>query len=237
MYHVQDFSFSFGSRKILNQVSFQVQAGQKIVILGESGCGKSTLIRLLAGLIPSDLTLPSLDLGFVFQEANLISWKTTLENTLLGYELQGLLTAETKQKAILLLKKLGLEKSLNLYPEQLSGGMKMRVSIARAILSEPQVLMMDEPFSALDDLTRFELQNLLLNFQKQNPQTTVFFVTHSISEACYLADQIFILRDQKIAQSIPVTYSIDRTDQLRSHPEYTQMVARITQELQSKGQS
>lgn len=187
----------FSGRSIIKDLDLVIAPTEFLVILGPSGCGKSTLLRLIAGLISPtagsiDITPSEGDIGFVFQDASLLPWRTALENVLLPLELQGLARAEAEREALQLLDDVGLAAVSNHYPDALSGGMKMRVSIARALAGNPALLLLDEPFAALDEGTRARLDQHLATLTRKRAITTLF-VTHSIHEALELADRIIVL--------------------------------------------
>ncbi|MEZ5570924.1 MAG: ATP-binding cassette domain-containing protein [Halioglobus sp.] len=183
---------------VLTDLSFQVPPDQSLSLLGPSGCGKTTLLRLLMGLEkPSSGSIvfePATlrQMSYVFQEPRLVPWRTCLENVLLPFELSGAMKADTKERAIALLQQLGLSDRLQHFSHQLSGGMQMRVALARALVTEPDIVLLDEPFAALDERTRFRMQDLLLAL-KDKLGLQYVFVTHSISEAVYLGDLILLL--------------------------------------------
>jgi len=191
-----------GSLEALEEVSLQVGAGEFLCIVGPSGCGKSTLLRVLGGLARPTrgkvylggelLTAPRRQIGFVFQKANLMPWRTVLRNVTLPLEIKGLKAEEAGQQARELLKLVGLEGFEDAYPHELSGGMEQRVAIARALVHDPAILLLDEPFGALDALTR-ENMNLELLRIWQAKRKTVVMVTHSIREALFLADRILVM--------------------------------------------
>jgi NitT/TauT family transport system ATP-binding protein len=197
----KDLTKSFNERRVLAPLSFQIEEQEFVCILGPSGCGKSTLLKLLAGLeapTSGSLVMSNEALfarSLVFQDATLLNWRTALENVLLPLEISKIFSAEearTRSKAEL--TALGLEDSLNSFPRALSGGMKMRTAIARSLVQNPKLLLMDEPFSALDEYTRFQLQEKMrLLFTEARNKMTVIFVTHSLGEAIFLADRIFVL--------------------------------------------
>jgi NitT/TauT family transport system ATP-binding protein len=182
----------------LSGIDLAVAKGDFVVLLGPSGCGKSTLLRLIAGLeAPTEGRVdwtggrpPPGDIGFVFQEATLMPWETALRNVSLPLRLRG--AADAVPRARKMLAQVGLQDFESAAPRTLSGGMRMRVSIARALVSEPQVLLMDEPFAALDEFTRHRLQDELLSLTKTRGCTTIF-VTHSLYEAAYLATRIVLM--------------------------------------------
>ena len=191
-----------GSLEVLERVSFQVGAGEFLGIVGPSGCGKSTLLRVLGGLVrptsgkvyirEEQLTAPRRQIGFVFQKANLMPWRTVLRNVTLPLEIKGLKAAEAGQQARELLKLVGLEGFEDAHPHELSGGMEQRVAIARALIHDPAILLLDEPFGSLDALTRERMNLELLRIWRARRKTVVM-VTHSIQEAIFLADRILVM--------------------------------------------
>lgn len=185
-------SFGYGGdRPILRNFSLSVPEGQFLSLLGPSGCGKSTLLRLFAGLLrprSGDLHVRSQDRSFVFQEPRLLPWRSVRENIELPLELQKKAPVKTRE----VMDQVGVSGFQDLFPHELSGGMKQRVAIARALITEPRLLFLDEPFSALDEVTREDLQNLLLALWKERGMT-VIFVTHSISEALFLSERTVAL--------------------------------------------
>lgn len=185
----------------LAEVDYELRKGELVALLGPSGCGKTTLLRMVAGLTqPSsgrivirgrEVTAPQDDFGFVFQSPNLLPWRTVLSNVLFPMEIKGRLDDRARVRAVELLDHVGLGKFLKSRPHELSGGMKQRVALCRALIHSPSLILMDEPFGALDELTRMEMHELLLNIRRLTG-TTVMFVTHSISEAVYLADEVLV---------------------------------------------
>ncbi|HQT38730.1 MAG TPA: ABC transporter ATP-binding protein [Acidocella sp.] len=220
----------------LDHISASIQQGEFIALLGPSGCGKSTLLRLLAGLeAPSDgqitwLTRALGDVGFVFQDATLMPWMSAIENVFLPLRLRGKGRAETKEAVLAALALVGLAEFADTKPAALSGGMKMRVSIARALVGEPKLLLMDEPFAALDEFTRFKLQADLHEVWRRTG-TTIVFVTHSIYEAAYLASRVLVMspRPGRIAANIrsPVAEGPER----RTAADYTAFVKQLSDVL------
>ena len=181
----------------LSGLSFQVRDGEFVSLLGPSGCGKSTALRLIAGLLAPDggaITWggPRPELGFVFQEPTLMPWTDALANARLPLDLKGVARAEADARARDALTRLGLKDFAAAYPRELSGGMKMRVSIARALAARPKLLLMDEPFAALDEPTRQALNDDLLRLAQED-RMTVIFVTHSVTEASYLSDRVLVM--------------------------------------------
>ena len=194
---VKNLTFSFDEAPLFQNLSVKIQNNQFNVFLGPSGCGKSTLLRIFAGLqkVKPDFFYYELKkASFVFQDANLLEWKTGYQNIMLPFLLSKVPEDLEKLKQIVDL--LQISDCLSKYPSELSGGQKMRVSIARALITEPEVLFMDEPFSALDEPTRLNLQDEIRNIQKKL-QMTILFVTHSFYEAAYLGDQILIFSKEK----------------------------------------
>ena len=202
----QDISKSFvvGSNRntVLDGINLDIAEGHFVSILGESGCGKTTLLRIAAGLIPpsqgavvldeSVVTRPSRNMGFVFQQPVLLEWRTVLENVLLPIEIFQLKLRDYRPKARELLKMVGLNDFEGHFPIQLSGGMQQRVAIARALVLAPSLLLMDEPFGALDAITREQMNMELLRIWAMSG-TTAIFITHDIAEAAFLSDRVVVL--------------------------------------------
>lgn len=205
-----------GGVKALDHVSFQVAAQEFMCLVGPSGCGKTTLLRLLGGLLrPTEgqvifegqpLTGPRRRIGFVFQKANLMPWRTVLANVALPLELQNVDQAQVERRALELIELVGLAGFEGALPRDLSGGMEQRVAIARALIHHPEVLLLDEPFGALDALTRERMGLELLRIWEAR-KTTVVMVTHSIPEALFLADRVLVFspRPGRIRLTLPVT--------------------------------
>ncbi|WP_440952774.1 ABC transporter ATP-binding protein [Methanococcoides sp. FTZ1] len=199
----------------LDNVSLDIKDKEFVCFIGPSGCGKTTLLRSIAGLEFPDsgditldgekITVPDSKRGMVFQEYSLFPWRTVIQNITFGPQMKGLSKSESLEKAEKYLKLVGLEQFRNSYPYELSGGMRQRVAIARALANEPKVLLMDEPFGALDAQTRNILQNELLDVWAKD-QITIIFVTHSVDEAVFLADKVVVMtaRPGKIKQVINV---------------------------------
>ena len=211
-----------GSGTVIGGFDLAVPAGEFLSILGPSGCGKSTLLRLIARLIePTSgriaLTPDHPRTAFVFQDAHLLPWRSVLDNAALPLELQGVVKAERYERARAELAHVGLSEAESRYPAQLSGGMRMRVSLARALVTDPQLLLMDEPFAALDEITRFHLEVHLRELWQRRGMT-VIFVTHSISEAAFLSDRAIVLarRGGTIRLDRRVDLPAERTQELRS---------------------
>lgn len=211
---------SFEDLLVLDKISLEVRKGEFLVILGPSGCGKSTLLQLIAGfnkpdsgkilIDGSELTKPDKRFGFVFQDYALFNWKTVMGNVLSGISKE----KNKKEIALDMVEKVGLTDFIHHYPHQLSGGMKQRVGLARALAYNPEILLMDEPFGALDAQTRKLMQQELLRLLKEIKKTVVF-VTHSVIEAVYLADRVIVL--SKRPSKIILEQEID----LAGHRHYT----------------
>jgi NitT/TauT family transport system ATP-binding protein len=230
----------------LSRIDLTVHDGAFVAVLGPSGCGKSTLLLLIAGLLrPSTgqiriggelVTKPYTDLGIVFQDASLLEWRTALRNILLQAEVRKMNMPQARQRALELMKSTGLGGFEDAYPAELSGGMKQRVAICRAQLHDPPLLLMDEPFGALDALTReqmvLDLQSLWLANRK-----TVVFVTHDISEAVFLADRVvvFSARPGRILEVLPVDIPRPRRSDTRELPSFIELEARIRGLLRDEG--
>ncbi|XGC79353.1 ABC transporter ATP-binding protein [Bdellovibrio bacteriovorus] len=241
---IKTLSKSFGSKAVIKDLSVEITPGSFVTLLGPSGCGKSTLLRLIAGLdnpTVGELTLsPSgkKKFGFVFQEANLLPWKTVKENVCLPFELDEDLKSISKpardEKVFEALKKVKLEGSENLFPHELSGGMKMRVSIARALVSNPRLLLMDEPFAALDENTRFEMQDQLLQLW-ENEKMTVVFVTHSLYEASYLSQRVIMLKAPGaiISSDMNLALPTKRNLELRTSEAFNSVLKELTERFRS----
>ena len=202
---VQEASVRYGSREVLTRVSLDVRVGEFVCLLGPSGCGKTTLLNAIAGFIPvSDgrITVdgvevggPCADRGMVFQEYALFPWFTVEQNVVYGPKLRGASRQELRRLADHYLALVKLDKYGHCYPNQLSGGQRQRVALARALANQPKILLMDEPFGALDAMTRETLQQELLDLWQADRRTCIF-VTHSVGEAAFLAETIVVLKAQ-----------------------------------------
>ena len=225
----------------IETVSLDLHAGQLVSLLGPSGCGKTTFLRIAAGLIPRtsgvveingvDVKGPQPDFGVVFQQPNLMPWRTVLKNVLFPTEIHGD-DGGAAGRAIDLLSLVGLSGFEHAYPAQLSGGMQQRVALCRALIHRPKLLLMDEPFGALDELTRMEMQDLLLDIRAKT-NATVMLVTHSISEAVYLSDwvAVFSSRPATIADLIAVELPYPRRPEMRYEPAFTALEHRAGRAL------
>jgi len=231
-----------GAVHALDDVHFDVKRGEFFSIVGPSGCGKTTLLRAIAGLlIPSrgqirvngsSVVGPTPNVGIVFQNPVLMAWRTVLDNVLLQAEVRRLNLREYKSRAGQLLKVVGLEGFEAKYPYQLSGGMQQRASICRALIHDPPLLLMDEPFGALDALTR-ERMNLELLRIWQASRKSVIFITHSIPEAVFLSDRVAVMspRPGHIQEIVPIHLPAPRTMETMEIPEFTKAVAYIRRSL------
>ncbi len=215
----------------LAPLHLSIAAGSFVSLVGPSGCGKSTLLRLIAGLL--EPTTGSLDshatgLGFVFQEATLMPWATAADNVALPLRLLGTPLAESRVRVANALDRVGLGPFAASYPHELSGGMQMRVSIARAIVTEPRLLLMDEPFAALDEFTRFRLNDDLLALWQKN-RWTVVFVTHAIREAVFLSQRIVVMsqRPGRVVADLPVDLPPQRDTALRLSHAFADQCLRV----------
>ena len=212
----------------LRDMNLTVNDGDFVSLLGPSGCGKSTALRLIAGLsAPTRGRIEwqggrgTDDLGIVFQEPTLMPWATVAENVWLPFRLRGTAYASVKDEILQALKLVGLEAFQNSYPRELSGGMKMRVAIARAMVTKPRLILMDEPFAALDEITRFKLNNDLLEL-KAAIGCTVIFVTHSVFESVFLSDRIVVMaaRPGRVIHELEVDTPYPRHEDFRTSAEY-----------------
>jgi len=230
----------------LAEVNMAIDAGEFVVFLGPSGCGKSTLLLIIGGLLQPTaggvtiggvrITRPYTDVGIVFQDPTLLEWRTALRNILIQAEVRGLEKSQARARALRLMEATKLKGFEDAYPAGLSGGMKQRVAICRALLHDPPLLLMDEPFAALDALTReqmaIDLQSLWLADRK-----TVVFVTHSISEAVFLADRIAVFspRPGRFLEVLSVEIPRPRRLEVQKSPEFLDRVATITDLLRGEG--
>ena len=215
-----------GRPAVIERLDLGVSAGEFLAILGPSGCGKSTLLRMIARLSEPDGGLIRIEpedrfqTAFVFQDAHLLPWRTVLDNAALPLELTGVPRAERHARARTALEQVSLFETEDRFPAQLSGGMRMRVSLARALVTGPQLLLLDEPFAALDEITRFHLDTQLRELWQARGMT-VIFVTHSISEAVFLANRAVVLarRQGKIKLDRRLELPQERSNELRTSPE------------------
>jgi len=230
--------------EVLAGIDLTVPDSQFVALLGPSGCGKSTLLRLVAGLDTPDAGAVVVDgqprgrrahpeaLAFVFQEAHLLPWRTLVKNVVLPLELRGLPHGERTGRALHMLERVGLADARDRYPAQLSGGMQLRGSLARALVTEPRLLLLDEPFAALDEITRQRLDALIHELWRER-RFTALFVTHSLREAVFLAQRavMFSHRPAHIVADRAVELPTERTAELRGLPAYSALVDQLYQDL------
>src|SRR5437764_10416355 len=228
----------FGDLEALKQIDVAVEPGEFISVVGPSGCGKTTFLRIVAGLEPASsgtividgqpLRGPGTNRGFVFQNDSLLPWRTVLANALIGPEVAGQVGAPERQRTLDLLKLVGLGGFENYYPRQLSGGMRQRVNLARALAIDPEVLLMDEPFASLDAQTREIMQTELLRIWEQG-RKTVLFVTHQIDEAVFLADRVLVFarRPGRLLERIAIALPRPRPLALKRTHEFVRYVDHI----------
>jgi NitT/TauT family transport system ATP-binding protein len=242
---MEQLSFSYpGRAPVVDAVSWQVQAGEVHCLLGRSGCGKTTLLKLVAGLIRpqsghimlsgGELAAPGPQVGFMFQAPTLLEWKTALANVLLPVSLQRKPTAQDEQRAQQLLVQLGLGRYVDSHPRELSGGQQSRVALARAMMLEPPLLLLDEPFAALDAITRAELQDDLLRTCRERG-TTVLFVTHDINEAVYLGDRIALMHGGRIMNDWKIELPEPRNQSLRHGAVFNDYCAQVRAAMDEAG--
>ncbi|TCP45059.1 NitT/TauT family transport system ATP-binding protein [Tamaricihabitans halophyticus] len=222
----------------LSEVDIDIEAGQFVSLIGPSGCGKSTLLKMIAGLLtPSSGTIaidgdtvvePLPQIGVAFQKPTLLRWRNVLDNICLPLDLDGGRPADGETRARELLAMMGLAGFEKHYPKELSGGMEQRVAIARSLITQPSLLLMDEPFGALDEFTREDLNDELLRVWQHEPKTVVF-VTHSISEAVFLSDHVVVMsaRPGRIHATVPVILPRPRERSLRNAPEFYDTIRHI----------
>jgi NitT/TauT family transport system ATP-binding protein len=229
----------------LRNVSFSAQRGEFISLVGPSGCGKSTVLRIVAGLgptsagqvrveglTPQQARRERSDMAFVFQDATLLQWRTVLANVELPLQLSGVSSSERRRRAMEALETVGLSDFAREYPRQLSGGMKMRVSIARALVARPSVLLMDEPFGALDEMTRQRLNVELLRVVAL-AGWTVLFVTHNVFEAVFLSSRVLVMspRPGRIVADIPIDLPYPRENAIRTSMDFNTAAGRVVAAL------
>jgi NitT/TauT family transport system ATP-binding protein len=239
--HGVDKTFPNGTRA-LSGLDLDVRAGEFVSLLGPSGCGKSTALRIIAGLSePSAGSVEWHDapagvsesrIGFVFQEPTLMPWASVFDNALLPLKLKGVASGEAAARVTAALDRVGLKNFAGAYPRELSGGMRMRVSIARALVTEPELLLLDEPFAALDEITRFRLNNDLLQLW-QALRTTIVFVTHSVFESVYLSSRIVVMaaRPGRLFSEVAIDAPYPRDQNFRTSVEYAALCRRASDAL------
>jgi NitT/TauT family transport system ATP-binding protein len=229
---------TFGELRALQDINLAVERGEFIALVGPSGCGKTTFLRIVAGLEPAssgEVTLdgravrsPGGDRGFVFQSDNLLPWRTVFANAIIGREVAGHVGPAERQRTMELLKLVGLEGFEHYHPRQLSGGMRQRVNLARALAIDPEVLLMDEPFSSLDAQTREIMQTELMRIWEDG-RKTVLFVTHQIDEAVFLADRVLVFarRPGRLRESVAIELPRPRSLAIKRTVEFVRYVDHI----------
>jgi NitT/TauT family transport system ATP-binding protein len=232
----------YGARVVLDSLDLCIAKGEFVTLIGPSGCGKSTALKLISGLtapgggtIRVDGMTPKnarKTISYIFQDATLLPWRTVRQNVGLGLELEGALTPRREEKTAKFLELVGLSQVSSAFPRELSGGMKMRVSIARALATNPRLLLMDEPFAALDEMARDRLNEELLRLREEQ-QWTAVFVTHSVAEAVFLSTRIVVLAPNpgRIHATFPVDLPWPRTAELRTAPAFDSHVTRASHAL------
>jgi NitT/TauT family transport system ATP-binding protein len=235
---ISGLSKRFGDLDALKELSLAVDSGEFIAVVGPSGCGKTTFLRMVAGLEPATSGTILLDgqplrgpggrRGFVFQNDSLLPWRTVLSNALIGPEVAGRVGPAERKRTLDLLKLVGLGGFESYYPRQLSGGMRQRVNLARALAIDPEVLLMDEPFAALDAQTREIMQTELLRIWEQGRKTVVF-VTHQIDEAVFLADRVLVFarRPGRLQEAVKIDLPRPRELDIKRKPEFVAYVDHI----------
>jgi NitT/TauT family transport system ATP-binding protein len=236
-------SKSYGSSApILQQIDLSIAKGEFVSLIGPSGCGKSTLLKLISGLTSATSGAILVDgmtpvdaretISYIFQDATLLPWRTVSGNVGLGLDLERVSSEVRNQKVSSLLDLVGLAHVADSYPRQLSGGMKMRVSVARALATKPRLLLMDEPFGALDEMTRDRLNEELLRLHAEQ-NWTALFVTHSVAEAVFLSTRVIVLAPSpgRIAREIPIDLPFPRTSETRETAQFESLVTDVSRAL------
>ncbi|CAB4558423.1 MAG: ABC transporter ATP-binding protein [Actinomycetes bacterium] len=219
----------------VDDVSFDVHPGEFVTVVGPSGCGKSTLLRIASGLEENtggSVTIDKSSIGYVFQDATLLPWRTVQKNVELNAELQGMDKATRRQKAMEAIELVNLVGHEGKYPKQLSGGMKMRCSLARSLVLNPKVFLFDEPFGALDEITRERLNDELLRLFLHE-RFAGLFITHSIQEAVFLSTRVVVMsaRPGRIIADYRVPYDFPRQHDIRYEPEFAELCGKISNDL------
>jgi NitT/TauT family transport system ATP-binding protein len=242
MLTLSDVSKRYATTTVLEKINLTIEAGEFVTLIGPSGCGKSTLLKLISGLtsvssgsiLVEDMTPVNArkTVSYIFQDATLLPWRTVTGNVGLGLELEHVDQEIRKQKVQTLIELVGLTHVARAYPRQLSGGMKMRVSVARALATTPRLLLLDEPFGALDEMTRDRLNEELLRLRAEHNWTAVF-VTHSVAEAVFLSTRIMVMAPSpgRIAQQIDIDLPFPRTSTTRESPQFESLVTTVSRAL------
>jgi NitT/TauT family transport system ATP-binding protein len=243
MIEITDVSKRYGNAPaVLDAVDLYVLKEEFVTLIGPSGCGKSTVLKLISGLTAPSSGTVRVDgmtstnareiVSYIFQDATLLPWRTVRQNVALGLELEGVSKVRRAERTTELLELVGLGHVANAYPRELSGGMKMRASIARALATSPRLLLMDEPFAALDEMSRDRLNEELLRLRAEQNWTGIF-VTHSVAEAVFLSTRIVVLAPNpgRICAMLPVNLPWPRTAALRETLEFEALVAQVSHEL------
>ena len=229
---------SFSDLDVLRRIDVSVERGEFICLVGPSGCGKTTFLRIVAGLEPASsgevlldgrvVREPGGDRGFVFQSDNLLPWRSVFANAIIGREIAGQVGPAERRRTMELLKLVGLEGFEQYHPRQLSGGMRQRVNLARALAIDPQVLLMDEPFSSLDAQTREIMQTELMRIWDEG-RKTVLFVTHQIDEAVFLADRVLVFarRPERVRENVVIELPRPRQLAIKRTPQFVRYVDHI----------
>lgn len=247
---IEDVSIDYEQRsghtlRVLDRVSMSVERGQFVSILGPSGCGKSTFLRVINGLLPvsggrvrmhgEDVTGPNSDMAIVFQAHSLLPWQTVAENAAFGLRMRGVPADKALQKSKPFLDLVGLEGFETSYPHELSGGMQQRVNLARALAVDPAILLMDEPFAALDAQTRVLMQKELLRIWDAAERKTVLFVTHNVEEAVFLSDRTVVLsaKPARVRQDIAIDLPRPRDIDITTTEAFREYVAKVWNLIES----
>ncbi|MCM0647756.1 ABC transporter ATP-binding protein [Clostridium swellfunianum] len=238
MIQIKNLSYSYGNETALKNINLNIYKNTTCAIIGPSGCGKTTLLYIIAGLLKScdgnveinetELKGVRKETGIILQNNGLLPWKTVWDNVVLGLKARGVHKTITAEKVDAILEELNIIEHKHKFPEQLSGGQKQRVSIARTLVTEPDVLLLDEASSALDAITKEHIQNLILSIYKKKPMT-MMLVTHSIEEAVFLGQKIVVMERSAIKHIIDNPYFGD--ENIRSKPEYYSICAEVRQWL------
>lgn len=233
-FHGVSMTFPDGTHAV-DTTDFEVGSGEFVTVVGPSGCGKSTLLRIASGLTPpttGSVTVDRSSLGYVFQDATLLQWRTVRRNVELFAELEGLSKAERSKRAAESISLVGLTGSEDKYPKQLSGGMRMRASLARSLVLEPDVFLFDEPFGAVDEITRERLNDeLIALFQRLG--FGALFITHSIYEAIFLSTRVLVMsaRPGRIVATFDIPFAYPRPPELRFDPSFAELAGQVSHAL------